>query len=87
MIYSNVGNSSRRISFSTLKAYQEFCSDVSVLDVLCLSLWPFHPDADCDTLSVELCVVWIDDPKSLAKVFLFLGISCPLNSFQSKSYC
>ncbi len=44
------------------------------------------PDADCDTLSVELSVAWIDDPEGLGKVFLFLGISCPLNSFQAKTH-
>lgn len=36
-------------------------------------------------LSVGLSVVWIDDPKSLGKGFFFLGISCLLNSRQTKS--
>ncbi len=36
-------------------------------------------------LSVELSVVSIDDPESRGEVFLFLGISCPLNSFQAES--
>lgn len=55
-----------------------------MLDIVRWILWLIYPHAECDMLSVELSVVWIDDPKSLAKLFLLLGISCHINSFRLK---